>query len=83
MSNTNDYPAIVVLDGEMSSHNWILEKEEMTLGREDTCDMVIPMRQISRQHVVFRRVGKDKYEVEDLASKNGTWLNGNRFEGTP
>lgn len=82
MSNTNEYPAVVVVDGEMSSHNWILEKEEMVLGREDSCDMVIPMRQISRQHVVFRRVGKDKYEVEDLDSKNGTWLNGNRFEGT-
>lgn len=81
MSNTNEYPAVVVVDGEMSSHNWILEKEEMILGREDSCDMVIPMRQISRQHVVFRRVGKDKYEVEDLESKNGTWLNGNRFEG--
>ncbi|MEO1291130.1 MAG: FHA domain-containing protein, partial [Chloroflexota bacterium] len=54
---------------------------EMVLGRDDTCDMVIPMRQISRQHVVFRRVGQDNYEVEDLGSKNGTWLNGNRFEG--
>ncbi|MEM9950999.1 MAG: FHA domain-containing protein [Chloroflexota bacterium] len=81
MSATNEFPAIVVLDGEMASHNWILEKEEMVLGRDDTCDMVIPMRQISRQHVVFRRVGQDNYEVEDLGSKNGTWLNGNRFEG--
>lgn len=82
MSANNEFPAVVVLDGDMASHNWILEKEEMTLGREDTCDMVIPMRQISRQHVVFRRVGQDEYEVEDLGSKNGTWLNGNRFEGT-
>ena len=82
MSDANEFPAVVVVDGEMASHNWILEKEEMVLGRDDTCDMVIPMRQVSRQHVVFRRVGSDQYEVEDLGSKNGTWLNGNRFEGT-
>lgn len=82
MSDTNDYPAVVVLDGDMASHNWILEKEEMVLGRDDSCDMVLPMRQVSRQHVIFRRVGKDQYEVEDLGSKNGSWLNGNRFEGT-
>ena len=82
MSNKNEFPAVVVVDGDMASHNWILEKEEMVLGRDDSCDMVIPMRQVSRQHVIFRRVGDDKYEVEDLGSKNGSWLNGNRFEGT-
>lgn len=82
MSEKNEFPAVVVVDGDMASHNWILEKEEMVLGREDSCDMVIPMRQVSRQHVVFRRVGEDQYEVEDLGSKNGSWLNGNRFEGT-
>lgn len=81
MSDHNEFPAIVVVDGEMASHNWILEKEEMVLGRDDSCDMVIPMRQVSRQHVVFRRVDEDQYEVEDLGSKNGSWLNGNRFEG--
>lgn len=77
-----EYPAIVVLDGEMATHNWILDQEKMILGRDDTCDLVMPMRQISRQHVVFRRVDDGKYVIEDLESRNGTWLNGNRVEGT-
>jgi hypothetical protein len=76
-----EYPAIVVLDGEMATHNWTLDQEEMILGRDDTCDLVIPMRQISRQHVVFRRTDEGKYLIEDLDSRNGTWLNGNRVEG--
>jgi hypothetical protein len=80
-SNMQDLPAVVVVDGEMSSHHWIIEKDEMVLGRDETCDMVIPIRQISRQHIVFRRVGEGKYVLEDLGSKNGTWLNGNRVEG--
>lgn len=84
MSNEiqHEYPAIVILDGEMAMQNWILDQEEMVLGRDDTCDLVIPMRQISRQHLVFRRGDEGKYLIEDLESRNGTWLNGNRVEGT-
>lgn len=33
---------------------------------------------LSRQHVVVRRV-RDGYEVMDLGSVNGTWLNGERL----
>ncbi|MGJ3237818.1 MAG: FHA domain-containing protein [Anaerolineae bacterium] len=82
MSDKNEFPAIFVSDGEMKSHNWTLDKDEMVLGRDEDCDIVIPMRQISRQHLMFRRLGDKKYEIEDLGSRNGTWLNGNRFEGT-
>jgi hypothetical protein len=83
MSNEtqHEYPAIVVLDGEMAMQNWILDQEEMILGRDDACDLVIPMRQISRQHLVFRRADEGKFLIEDLDSRNGTWLNGNRVEG--
>ena len=81
-SQSNDHPALVLVNGETPGQQWILEKDEMTLGREDICDIVIPMRQISRQHVTFRRVGAYEYVIEDLESKNGTWLNGNRIEGT-
>ncbi len=52
----------------------------MTLGREDHCDIVIPMRQISRQHLRFR-ITKGLCAAEDLNSKNGTWVNGYRLKG--
>src|SRR5262245_1475110 len=81
MTDRTDFPAVMVVDGEMAAHHWLLEQEEMVLGRDETCDMVIPIRQISRQHIVFRRVDDGKYVIEDLGSKNGTWLNGNRVEG--
>jgi hypothetical protein len=84
MSNPsqNEFPMVVILDGELSARHWVLSKEETVLGREDTCDIVIPQRQISRQHIVFRRVTPDTYHIQDLESKNGTWVNGNRLEGT-
>jgi pSer/pThr/pTyr-binding forkhead associated (FHA) protein len=80
-SQFTDFPALVLVNGETPGKQWILEKDEMTLGRDDICDIVIPMRQISRQHVTFRRVNPYVYVIEDLESKNGTWLNGNRIEG--
>jgi hypothetical protein len=78
--NPSEAPAIVWFDGKLSNQHWVLEKEEMTLGREDVCDIVIPMRQVSRQHLVFRRVD-GACIVEDLDSKNGTWVNGYRLTG--
>lgn len=73
-------PVIVWLDGKLSNQHWVLDQDEMTLGRDDICDIVIPQRQISRQHICFRRES-GVYYVEDLNSKNGTWVNGYRIEG--
>ncbi len=78
----NEFPAIVILDGDLAAHHWILDRPRMVLGREDECDIVIPQRQISRQHVAFVREAPDRYVIEDLESKNGTWVNGVRLEGS-
>lgn len=77
----NENPALVLLDGELAGKHWVMNKDVMTLGRDDTCDIVIPIRQISRQHVRFRRESPEQIVLEDLGSKNGTWLNGNKVEG--
>jgi len=82
MSQATDYPVIVLLDGSKAVQHWVLDQDQMTLGREDGCDIVIPNRQISRQHICFHRLGPDHYVLEDLGSKNGTWVNGNRLEGS-
>lgn len=82
MSQATDYPVIVLLDGSKAVQHWVLDRDQMTLGREDGCDIVIPNRQISRQHICFHKLGPDQYVLEDLGSKNGTWVNGNRLEGS-
>jgi hypothetical protein len=77
-----EYPAIVILDGDLEAKQWLLEKERMIVGRDDDCDIQIPQRQISRQHIAFVRVTPEQYEIHDLESKNGTWVNGARLEGS-
>ncbi len=81
MSQTSDeFPIIVWLDGSLSHPHWVVDRPEMMLGRDDGCDIVIPVRQISRQHVKIMLEG-GVCVIEDLRSKNGTWVNGYRLTG--
>ena len=45
------------------------------MGREDGCNVVIADRQVSRRHAKIDRRGGKTY-LQDLASKNGTCVNG-------
>ena len=77
---SDEYPVIVWLDGSLSNPHWLLDRAAMVLGRDETCDIVIPVRQISRQHLRIMMEGGSAV-VEDLRSKNGTWVNGYRLTG--
>lgn len=76
--DSDEFPVIVWLDGSLANQHWKLDRELMTLGRENVCDIVIPARQVSRQHLKFRMLG-GACLIEDNDSKNGTWVNGQRL----
>jgi hypothetical protein len=78
-----EVPLLVVTEGPLERHEWRIDRDEMTLGRGEECDMVIADRQISRVHLRVRRdlLG---YVLEDLNSKNGTFVNGKQLQaGAP
>jgi len=55
-----------------------LTREEMVIGRSATTDIMIPEPLISRRHARIHhlRIGdRDFYEVTDLGSSNGTFVN--------
>ena len=52
-----------------------LEKPVTVIGRHPACDLVVDHPAVSGRHVLFRLVGRTVY-VEDLASTNGTKVNG-------
>lgn len=71
---------IIEHDGEAKQH-WTMAKDAIVLGRGEECDITINNRQISRQHIrIYREI--DTFYIEDLDSKNGTWVNGNPLKGT-
>ncbi len=70
-----------LLDNNQPSKHWTLEEDDVTVGRDETSDIVIPKRQISRQHIRLYKDG-ERFMVQDLDSKNGTWVNGHQLKGT-
>ena len=72
--NNQEYPLLIAQTGPLEGQRWKI-KVPLTLGREKDCDIVIPVRQVSRHH---SRVSPDPQHgavIEDLGSKNGTYLN--------
>ncbi len=53
----------------------------LTLGREDVGGLPLPDEKVSRQHAELR-FADGRFVVKDLASRNGTYLEGVRIEGT-
>jgi len=70
-----EVPVLIAQSGPMAGQRWLLNQDEITIGRGPECNVVIPDRQVSRVHARLRR-GEHGFEVEDLGSKNGTHLNG-------
>ena len=56
--------------------------EMLTLGSGDGSQLRIDSRTVSRQHAQIVKIGTDYY-VEDLSSRNGTFLNGERVKRFP
>ena len=58
-----------------------LNSGDNVIGRDDDCAVVLDFASVSRHHAVIRIEG-DRYALEDLGSKNGTWKNDQRVKGT-
>ncbi len=72
--NGDDLPVIIGQAGPLNGQRWVIEAS-ISIGRDSECDIVIPDRQVSRYHT---RISNQNGTVtlEDLASKNGTFCNG-------
>ncbi len=78
-ADDRDMPVLMILDGPMRGQQWVMRGDALTLGRGGHCDIVIPERRVSREHLRIWRDGA-RYLIDDLDSKNGTHLNAERLE---
>ncbi len=69
-----------VLEGDILGRIVVLNHEKMVLGRHPNCEIVIDNAAVSRRHAQFLE-NHGTYYVEDLQSRNGTLVNGDRIEG--
>jgi len=73
-STLEDYPLLIAQEGPLKGQRWVLS-HTLILGRDTSCDVVIPDRQVSRYHARLTPTA-DGVLLEDLDSKNGTHCNG-------
>jgi len=63
-----------VLKGPNPGKTFTLEGNEAVLGRNATCQVVLNVPAVSREHAVVRRIN-GQYYIEDMQSRNGTFVN--------
>jgi pSer/pThr/pTyr-binding forkhead associated (FHA) protein len=71
---------LIVKKGPNAGQTYPIFAERITIGRDPMSDIIFKDPEVSRQHVRFKHVG-DSYEVEDLGSTNGTFVDGKRRAG--
>jgi len=67
---------LIIETGCLAGQRWLLDRDVVIIGREpNSCDLIIPERQISRRHAKIERTPAG-FLLTDLGSKNGTSVNG-------
>jgi DNA-binding response OmpR family regulator len=70
---------LIALTEQIRPVAYTLGQESCTIGREDTCHIVVPLRIVSRLHARVERVGSH-YVLFDAGSANGVFVNGCRID---
>lgn len=71
---------LIMRSGPTPGAAFILDGDQITIGRDSTNGITINDAEISRRHARLTFQG-GKYIVEDLGSTNGTFVNGQRLAG--
>lgn len=70
--------ALFVTCGRRAGSSVRLQQGPVTLGRHHDATLVLDDPSVSRHHVAIRPTPDGGYELEDLGSVNGTYVNGQR-----
>ncbi len=53
-------------------------KRSYLIGRSSACDIVINHPEVSGRHAILTITPEGRYEIQDIGSKNGVFVNGER-----
>jgi pSer/pThr/pTyr-binding forkhead associated (FHA) protein len=70
---------LIVRSGPNSGARFLLDSDLTTVGRHPNADIFLDDVTVSRRHAEFHRHG-NSFQVQDLASLNGTYYDGVRIE---
>ena len=78
--HSRDRACVLVLSGSRVGSLFHLERAEMIVGRSQRADIAVDDDGVSRSHARLRREAESVW-LEDLGSRNGTFVNGVRVRG--
>lgn len=76
-------PHLIIHKENLTGRIYELTKRITVVGRDPSCDVVVGEVAVSREHVRFILVDdqQPRYELEDMNSTNGTFVNGEKVSG--
>jgi len=74
---------LVVLEGEGAGRKIQLDGDVIVIGRAEDCSARFDDPQLSRRHAEIHRRSDSEYELRDLGSSNGTFINGAPIDRAP
>ncbi len=79
---TTEPPSLRVMNGPDEGNRYELAEDavEITIGRSPDCDLTLNDQNASRRHCLIKR-NFHGFTAQDLGSKNGVLVNGDRIEG--
>ena len=76
-------PELLIENGELAGRRYAVGENGLRLGRSSSNDVSVADEELSRNHCLFETVGEDGIRVTDLASANGTLVNGRPLDKDP
>ena len=73
--------SLLVVGGDLNGTIFDLDKQETTAGRNADNSIPLEFNGISRYHFKIKKLG-ESYTLEDAGSKNGTYHNNKKLEGS-
>ena len=67
---------LLVENGELAGRRFAVTEMGVRLGRSSSNDIHVPDEELIRNHCLFEQSGESGIRVTDLASANGTCVNG-------
>lgn len=75
----SENPKLVILSKSLRGQSFVMNKEQLMVGRTDSNDIYLPDGTISTEHAKLIKDEDGAFIVHDLGSTNGTRINGTKI----
>ncbi len=75
------FPELLIKPLHGEAYHFSLDKDIVSIGRSKRNDLVLADQWLSRHHAEIRKTN-GSFSIADLESRNGTYVNGQRIDGT-